>query len=480
MTCTRGFNFQHSYQQLPQDLWAEVYPEPVAAPQLLLYNSSLAHELGLPDMDARQAAQYFSGNQLLPGSHPLAQAYAGHQFGYPTMLGDGRAVLLGEQITPAGKRFDIQLKGAGRTPFSRGGDGRAALGPMLREYLVSEALTALGIPSTRGLAVVTTGESVQREQPLPGAILTRVASSHIRIGSFQYAAWHSNKDLLPALLEYTIARHDPELSDAEQPALALLEAVMDRQIALVVHWLRVGFIHGVMNTDNMALSGETIDYGPCAFMDEYDPATVFSSIDRRGRYAYYNQPGIVQWNLERLAESLLPMIDTNTEQAVAQAEAVLAHFAPRLADRRLQMMKAKLGLTGEAPEDQSLIDEWLALLHAQRMDYTNAHRALMQPQLPASAPYHTERFQHWHQNWRQRFEAGGTRAREQMRDSNPVIIPRNHLVNRALEQAEAGDMNAFHALHQALTTPYQEGDPNDFFRQPPSEEERVLHTFCGT
>lgn len=471
------FHFEHSYQNLPAELFAPVRPTRVAKPKLLLYNATLAEKLGLPAMDTALAALYLSGNQSIPRAKPIAQAYAGHQFGHATMLGDGRAILLGEQITPAGQRVDIQLKGAGPTPFSRRGDGRATLGSVLREYLISEAMAALGIPTTRSLAVVATGEAVHRPQAHPGAVLTRVSSSHLRVGTFQYAAWHPQKALLPALVKYTITRHYPDTAHAENPALALLDAVMEQQIKTVVHWFRVGFIHGVMNTDNCTISGETLDYGPCAFMDTYHPHTVFSSIDHQGRYAFGQQASITQWNLERLAEALLPDIHPQEDQAIKLASAVLDNFSPRFTQQWLDMMHAKLGLT---TTENTLVDDWLTLLQQQQMDYTNTHRALMQPQLPNDPEYHTAAFQTWWQRWLPLFKAGGEQARELMQAANPSVIPRNHKVNQALKDAENGNMDTFNALSEALSTPYQERPPEDEFILPPQKHEVVKHTFCGT
>ncbi len=476
----RGFRFDNSYHQLPDALFMEQSPLPVSAPELLQLNVPLAEALGLDVAQLQaQGADWFSGNQLIPGSQPLSQAYAGHQFGQPTMLGDGRAVLLGEHLTPLGKRYDIQLKGAGRTPFSRGGDGRAVLGPMLREYLVSEAMAALGVPTSRSLAVVTSGEKVQRERPMPGAILTRVAASHIRVGTFQYAAWHDDKRLLKQLFDYTVERHYPQVKEADNPALALLEAVMDKQIALVIHWLRVGFIHGVMNTDNVMISGETLDYGPCAFMDTYHPATVFSSIDRQGRYAFAAQPGITQWNLSRFAESLLTLIDEDEDRAIELASDLLEGCMPRFGKAFHRMMKDKLGLTADKPGDEQLVKDWLALLQQQKMDYTNAHRALMAPHLPDETAYHTEAFTAWYERWHPRNRRSLGLSRKMMKAANPAVIPRNHLVNQALEAAEAGDMMPFKTLLRVLETPYQQPEDERFTRLPAPGEE-VKYTFCGT
>src|SRR4051812_30580691 len=368
-----GWRLEHSYAQLPQLFYSDVRPTPVAEPRLVIFNRALADELGLDAaaLDSPAGAGIFAGNALPEGARPIAQAYAGHQFGHFTTLGDGRAILLGEQITPLGGRRDIQLKGSGRTPYSRGGDGRAALGPMLREYIISEAMHALGIPTTRSLAVVSTGEPVYRDTALDGAVLTRIAASHIRVGTMQWAAAHRDHDALRALSDYTRARHYPQLADAPGSHLALLDAIIDAQARLIARWQLVGFIHGVMNTDNMALSGETIDYGPCAFMDAFDPETVFSSIDHGGRYAYGNQPRIAQWNLARLAEALLPLIDEDAQRAADAATAVLDGFPARYGAHWRAGMQVKL-----AVDDDALIDDFVQLMRAERADHTATFRTL--------------------------------------------------------------------------------------------------------
>ncbi len=484
------FHFDNSYARLPEVLFAHCSPTPVADPRLLLLNGVLAAELGLDvaALNSKDGAAVLSGNVLPEGAEPIAQAYAGHQFGFPTMLGDGRAVLLGEQITASGQRRDIQLKGGGRTPFSRGGDGRAALAPMLREYLISEAMHALGIATTRSLAVLATGEPVYRESALPGAILVRTAASHLRVGTFQYAAGQDDKALLETLVDYALERHFPGLQDpdsqgADNPALALLDAVMERQVALVVSWMRVGFIHGVMNTDNVTLSGDTIDYGPCAFMDAYDPATVFSSIDHQGRYAYGNQPVIAQWNLARFAETLLPLIDADKERAVALANQRIEDFATRYERQWLAMMRAKLGLFDEHPQDAALVTELLGWMQRRRMDYTNTFRDLIGGGRPAGVDGDDE-FHDWQQRWRQRLtrqprtEADGY---ELMRRNNPAIIPRNHQVERVLQAAAVeGDRKPIAAFVEALAAPYRDRAADDPYRQPPNADEEVQQTFCGT
>jgi len=485
-----GFQFDNSYARLPDTLFARCAPQPVPAPKLALFNSALAAQLGLDAtaLNSPSGAALLGGNHTVPGGDPLAQAYAGHQFGNPTMLGDGRAILLGEQLTPDGQRRDIQLKGAGRTPFSRGGDGRAALGPMLREYIISEAMHALQVPTTRALAVVDTGENVARESALPGAILTRVAASHLRVGTFQYAAGRGDKDLLAALVDYTLERHYPGRRDADIPALALLDAVIDRQIALVTDWARVGFIHGVMNTDNVTLSGETIDYGPCAFMDHYHPDTVFSSIDRQGRYAFGNQPMITQWNLARFAETLIPLIDEDDDTAVAKAEALIKSYTERYAASWLAMMRKKLGLFSDDEADNqtdaALATDLLDWMQHHDADYTNTFRDLIGGTALEDALYQDQAFLDWHQRWRTRLDRNRKPESASwclMRHTNPALIPRNHQVEAALDAAvDAADLGPAKALLAALAAPYEDRDSDDPYRQPPQPGEKVLNTFCGT
>ena len=479
-----GFNFDNSYGNLPDALYKHVDPVPVSAPEIIVLNTELATELGLEvtALSAAEQAALFAGNTVPAGAEPLAQAYAGHQFGHFTVLGDGRAVLWGEHITPNGRRVDIQFKGSGRTPYSRGGDGRAAQGPMLREYLISEALYALGIPSTRSLAVAATGEKVVRDGFVPGAILTRVASSHIRVGTFEFAA-RQDQETTEALLHYTIERHYPALKNADNPALALLEAVMRHQIDLVVHWMRVGFIHGVMNTDNMALSGESIDYGPCAFMDHYDPATVFSSIDQQGRYAYANQPGIAQWNLARLAETLLPFIHSDVNKAIEKAEALINTFESIYHDKWLNMMRSKLGLYGHQDGDEVLIRDLLDWMHTRQADFTNTFLDLAQVGKPEGQLYDREDFTAWYNRWQRRLEQNDKSldaSLELMQATNPAVIPRNHNVEAALQAADSGQMKPFNDLLEALKKPYQNREALKPYQQPPKLHERVYQTFCGT
>ncbi|GBG13598.1 UPF0061 protein [Novimethylophilus kurashikiensis] len=475
------WNFDNTYAQLPPTFYFKQNASQVAAPHMAVFNRELANQLGL---DAEQLADdagtpIFSGNANPEGAEPLAQAYAGHQFGNFTMLGDGRALLLGEQVTPDGRRFDIQLKGSGQTPFSRRGDGKAALGPMLREYLISEAMHGLGIPTTRSLAVVLTGEPVYRDEVLPGAVLTRVAASHIRVGTFQYAAMRG-QETVKTLADYTIARHYPELQNTENPYLALLEAVIDRQAALVTKWMHAGFIHGVMNTDNMAISGETIDYGPCAFMDAFDRNTVFSSIDSQGRYAYGNQPPIAQWNLTRFAETLLPLIHDDIDQAVSLAEAAIIAFIDKYDRLWLAGMRAKLGLLDEAAHDKALADDLLALMQRHQFDYTNTFRQLAETQ---TLPGDEAEIREWLSRWQQRFNAQPAPLPKRiaaMHSASPAVIPRNHLVEAALEAAvRDNDFAPFHNLLAVLATPFDA--PNDeSYRQPAPPSIYSYQTFCGT
>ena len=490
----QGPTLSSSYARLPESFFARLDPTPVADPRLIRFNSELAEELGLRlgGVDASELAAIFSGNALPPGAEPLAMAYAGHQFGhFVPQLGDGRAILLGEVANAAGSRSDIQLKGSGRTPYSRGGDGRAALGPVLREYLVSEAMHALGIPATRALAAVTTGEQVRRDGLLPGAILTRVAASHVRVGTFEYFAARGDIEATRRLADYVIARHYPAAQEAARPYLALLAAVSERQAALVARWLHVGFIHGVMNTDNMAVSGETIDFGPCAFLDGYDPQTVFSSIDRSGRYAYANQPLAAEWNLARFAETLLPLVAGSREEVVEQATEVVAAFAGHFAARWLEGMRAKLGLVGAADGDRELAAALLDAMHRNQADFTLTFRRLCDAAADGGADSGVRAlfadpgaFDAWAVTWRTRLErdprAPAARAAA-MRAVNPAVIPRNHRVEQVIVAAvERQDFARFAELSLALARPYDEPGAVAAFADPPQPGERVLRTFCGT
>ena len=479
-----GWRFDNSYSRLSEVLFASAKPGPAREPRVAILNEGLAAELGLDlrRMSPDAAAKLFTGQELPEGSQPIAQAYAGHQFGGFTMLGDGRAILLGEHRTPSGRLVDIQLKGAGLTRFSRGGDGRAALGPMLREYIISEAMFALGIPTTRSLAVVTTGEPVYRTSALRGAILTRVAASHIRVGTFQYLAARQDTTNLRALADYAIDRHYPELIDTSPKYLEFFRAVMDRQASLIARWQLVGFIHGVMNTDNMAISGETLDYGPCAFMDTYDPNTVFSSIDSQGRYSYANQPAIAQWNLARLAEALLPLFDANQTQAVEMASASVARFGARFDHHWLAGMRAKLGLVTADDADSELAQGLLGWMHDAGADFTNTFRQLsvagaMDTPLP-DGPAET-----WRRRWLARLARESRPAvavAAHMQQHNAAIIPRNHKVEEALAAAERGDLSALHALLDALSSPYDHTRARPDFTAPPHSGGRPYRTFCGT
>jgi serine/tyrosine/threonine adenylyltransferase len=484
---------QHTYSALPSRFYARVAPTPVKDPQLIVFNSRLAEALDFdPAVLEREGAAWFSGNQTPDDADPIAMAYAGHQFGnFVPQLGDGRAILLGERVGRDGVRRDIQLKGSGRTPFSRNGDGRAALGPMLREYLISEAMHALGVPTTRSLAVVTTGEQVVREDLLPGAVLTRVAASHIRVGTFEYFAARNDCEAVSLLLDYVITRHFPETRGADVPALAVLEAVAQRQAALIADWMSVGFIHGVMNTDNMAVSGETIDYGPCAFMDNYDTNTVFSSIDRGGRYAYGNQPTIAQWDLARLAETLLPLIDSDQGKAVELATAVVRDFIPVFNARLLTRMRRKIGLASEGESDGELVRTLLATMQSAGADFTLTFRRLARcAEEPADDASLLELFASssgiadWLRRWRERLASKPQNAAERaanMRRVNPAFIPRNHRVEAALEAASThGDFGPFLRLLKILEHPYVDQPGCGEFEQPPAAGERVHRTFCGT
>ncbi len=476
--------FQYTYTRLPADLWVRIDPEPAPAPSLVVWNERLAEGLGIDRWagDGETQAAVFSGRELPPGARPIAQAYAGHQFGHFNLLGDGRAVLLGEWVTPTGERVDIQLKGSGRTPFSRRGDGRAALGPMLREFIVSEGMAALGIPTTRSLAVVRTGEPVLRERPLPGAALTRVAQSHIRVGTFEWAVrTRSSAETVRALADYVIQRHYPEVADAENPYLALLQAVIARQAVLVSQWLQVGFIHGVMNSDNMSIAGETIDYGPCAFMDVYHPDTVFSSIDSDGRYAYANQPTMALWNLTRFAETLLPLLAAEMEQAKVLAQDALGAFNDLIQRDWRHGMGRKLGLEAASPDDEALIHDLLTLMADQQADFTLTFRQLAH-WLRGDVAFEPA-WEGWLARWRQRLEQQGVPLEviaAQMDGVNPAVIPRNHHVEQVLAAAEAGDLAPLHALWAALRDPWVETEENARWRQPPKPHERVTQTFCGT
>jgi serine/tyrosine/threonine adenylyltransferase len=481
---TIGWHFDNTYSKLSETFKEEIKPIPVKNPELVILNEQLAKELNLDfsNISQQDLSKLFSGNILPEGSHSIAQAYAGHQFGHFTMLGDGRAVLIGEHLSNKNQRFDIQFKGSGRTSFSRRGDGRAALGPMLREYIISEAMHALNIPTTRSLAVVKTGENVIRDQFLPGAILTRVAASHIRVGTFQYIAAKQNLEELEILVNFTIDRHYPNLKKSKNKALDLLNVLIDKQSELVVNWMRVGFIHGVMNTDNMAISGETIDYGPCAFMDHYDPQTVFSSIDEYGRYAYDNQPKIAKWNLARFAECLIPLIDKDEETAVKLATDAINNFENIYETRWLNMMRDKLGLFGEVKNDKKLILDLLDWMKINKADFTNTFCYLMNIKLGKNKIYLNQEFTNWLELWHKRVNLNNLNNKhlELMKSVNPIVIPRNHKVEEALKTASEGNIKRFNDFLKILQTPYENKSNILDFQNPAPITNEKYQTFCGT
>jgi len=478
-----GWHFDHSYIKLPKDFFVKQPPIKVLNPKLILFNEPLLKSLGLDkeSLSLEVWTNIFSGNEIPEKAYPIAQAYAGHQFGHFTLLGDGRAVLLGEQISPDSERFDIQFKGSGQTPYSRRGDGRAALGPMLREYIISEAMHALNIPTTRSLAVTATGESVMREEVLPGAILTRIAKSHIRVGTFQFVSTLNDVNKLKILADYTIDRHYSECKEEANPYLAFLNAAISRQAILVSQWMHVGFIHGVMNTDNMSISGETIDYGPCAFMDRYHPETVFSSIDRQGRYAYCNQAPIAQWNLARFAETLLPLIDQNKDKSIQLASQSVNGFSDQFQMAWLKGMRQKLGLFDEGPSDIDLINELLILMQKNKADYTLTFRHLSSNAILNDTIFEDESFKAWYKKWLNRIQKqkeGEERSRLMMLRHNPVVIPRNYLVEKALSLAvQDQDYRFLNDFIAALKKPYED---SKVFSEPPLEEDKSYQTFCGT
>ena len=480
---TIGWHFDNTYSRLSNTFKEDIKPTPVNDPELLILNNELAKDLRLDfsKKDKKYLSQLFSGNSLPEETNTIAQAYAGHQFGHFTMLGDGRAVLLGEHLVNQKDRFDIQFKGSGRTSFSRGGDGRAVLGPMLREYIISEAINALKIPTTRSLAVVKTGEKVVRENLLFGAILTRVASSHIRVGTFQYIAAKQNIDELNILIDYTINRHYPEIKLSKNKVLDLLNLVMERQCQLVVDWMRVGFIHGVMNTDNVAISGETIDYGPCAFMDHYSPKTVFSSIDKLGRYSFANQPPIIKWNLSRFAECLIPLIDKNEDTAIKIANEIIENFEKIYKKKWLNMMRDKLGLFGEDTNDGELIRNLLSWMENNKADYTNTFCYLMNIKLNDSEIYNDKDFINWLYIWKKRSLMNNNSKKKQlhiMRNVNPSVIPRNHKVEEALAAANEGNLKVMNKLLSVLSKPYDDQKGIEEYQSPSGNKE--YQTFCGT
>ena len=478
-----NWNFDNSYSRLSDAFKEHIKPVAVKKPELVIINESLAKELDLDltKITKDKLSSLFTGNTLPEGSNTIAQAYAGHQFGHFTMLGDGRAVLLGEHLVNNDNRFDIQFKGSGRTSFSRGGDGRAALGPMLREYIISEAIHSLNIPTTRSLAVVKTGEKVVRENLLQGAILTRVASSHLRVGTFQYIAATQNIENLNTLVDYTINRHYPEINTSNSKALDLLNLVMEKQCQLVINWMRVGFIHGVMNTDNMAISGETIDYGPCAFMDHYDPKTVFSSIDKFGRYAFSNQPPITKWNLARFAECLIPLIDKDEDTAIKLATDLIDNFQNIYEDKWLNMIRDKLGLFGEEKNDKKLINDLFNWMEKNKADYTNTFCHLMG--INSDEVYKNVEFVNWKNEWKKRSELNNSTKEKQiklMKKNNPTVIPRNHKVEEALAEADKGSLDKMKKLLAILKNPYDNQNNIQEYQTPAPSNNEKYQTFCGT
>lgn len=481
-----GWNLENTYANLPAKLYTKLHPTAVSAPRFIVFNETLAHSLGLNPqaLKTEEGLAVFAGNQIPEGSICIAQAYAGHQYGHFTMLGDGRALLLGEQITPKGERFDIQLKGSGVTPYSRRGDGRAALGPMLREYIISEAMFELGIETTRSLAVVSTGEPVFREILLPGAVLTRVSSSHIRVGTFQFISRWGTIEELRSLADYTLKRHFPEVTQEGNPYQSLLREVIHRQAKLISKWQLVGFIHGVMNTDNMVVSGETIDYGPCAFMDTYDPNTVFSSIDTGGRYAYGNQVNMAAWDLARLAEALLPLLSEDPEDAVSLAQKEVSNFIEIFQGYWMKGMRSKLGLFNEETEDENLIQDLFILMEKHRADFTNTFRSLTLNRISGTALFESGEFAQWKERWQTRLDRQ-KETNEQivqlMKTSNPSVIPRNHRVEEALSAAVNNeDYSVMERLVNVLRNPYAYTDAQEEYATVPEVSDCMYRTFCGT
>ncbi|WP_310602341.1 protein adenylyltransferase SelO [Anaerosporobacter sp.] len=481
-----AIKLENTYATLPEAFYTKQYPSKVPSPKLVIWNNLLGEELGenLDFLKQKQGIEILAGNRIVEGTTPIAQAYAGHQFGHFTMLGDGRAVLLGEYVTGKGERFDIQLKGSGRTPYSRGGDGKAALGPMLREYIISEAMNALGIPTTRSLAVLMTGEGVVREAVLPGAILVRIAKSHIRVGTFEYANQFRNKEELKALADYTWNRHFKENQEQEQPYVSLLQEVVKRQAKLIAQWQLVGFIHGVMNTDNMAISGETIDYGPCAFMNRYDPDTVFSSIDMSGRYSYQNQPKMASWDLARFAESLLPLLADTGEEAIKIVQEEIDKFPEIYHAFWLEGMREKLGLFHLVDGDNALIEELLRIMFECHADYTNTFRDLTLGVKSSSQFADSEAFEQWYQLWQKRRENQQESLEESkalMESKNPTVIPRNESVEDALKQAvENQDYSAVESLVSLLRNPFDYSNREVFYEMPSDFSDCGYKTYCGT
>jgi len=486
MIVETGLNLENSYAELPKIFFNTQSPSHVPSPKLVVLNYPVITSLGLnaQALQSTDGVDILAGNRIPEGAVPIAQAYAGHQFGHFTMLGDGRAVLIGEHITPLGERFDIQLKGSGRTPYSRGGDGKASLGPMLREHIISEAMYGLGVPTTRSLAVVSTGEDVIREQVLPGAILARIARSHIRVGTFQFIANWGTTEEVKALADYALNRHFKKEEYEGNPYLYLLNKVIRSQAELISKWQLVGFIHGVMNTDNMAIGGETIDYGPCAFMDVYDPSTVFSSIDTGGRYAYGNQPKIGAWNLARFAETLLPLLDENVDRAVETAQGAISKYNDLYNEYWYTGMRAKLGIFNAEEDDEKLIQSLLNMMKRFKADYTNTFRNLTLGNLSDMEMFESEEFKKWYELWQERLTRQGKSkedVKQLMEKSNPVVIPRNHRVEEALETAvKNNDYSVMQSLLDALKNPYNYSNINEYYSELPRTTSCPYKTYCGT
>lgn len=480
-----GFNLDNTYLKLPKVFFSKIDLNKVSDPKLLILNESLVDYLGLNSkfLKSEEGIKILSGSEYIEGGAFIAQAYAGHQFGHFTMLGDGRALLIGEQITPSGKRYDIQLKGSGKTPYSRGGDGRAVLGPMIREYIISEAMHNLKIPTTRSLAVVKTGEKVYRENIKEGAILTRIASSHIRFGTFQYISEFGTKDQLKELADYTIKRHYPNIEDNENKYINLLEEVMKVQANLVSKWQSVGFIHGVMNTDNMSICGETIDYGPCAFMDTYNPDTVFSSIDVSGRYAYKNQPNMVGWNLCRFAESLLPLLHENQKEAIDIAQNTISKYSEIYYRNFMQIMRAKLGIFNEEVLDKAIIEDLLSMMEKYKEDYTNTFASLTANENMDKGMFVSDEFKHWYSTWQERLKRQPKDIKDVydlMKQYNPYVIPRNHRVEEAIDAADKGDLSVMKKLLDILSNPYDYSTNQKEYTKLPASSSCNYKTYCGT
>ena len=475
------FLIKKSYTKLPSKFYSKQLPEKVINPQTIYFNSNLALDLGLDFLSETEILEYFSGNRIPEEAMPISQAYAGHQFGNFTMLGDGRAVLLGEQISPQNIRYDVQLKGSGRTPYSRQGDGRATLSSVLREYIISEAMYYLGIPTTRSLAIIQTGEKVYRNETHNGGILTRISSSHIRVGTFEFASRFCSKDDLEIFTKYVIDRHYPQIVNTDNPALELLESIMVKQIDLIVDWMRVGFIHGVMNTDNMSISGETIDYGPCAFMNAYNPNTVFSSIDKNGRYSFGNQPKIAYWNLIILANALIPIISDNQEKSIELVTEKLNKFSTIFSNSWYNMMYKKLGISKPIESDKNLVDSLLELINNKKADYTNTFAALTLNTVSNDSLFTSNEFKEWKKQWKSRIYSSNNTgdSLKLMQTQNPLVIPRNHLVELALENSKNGNYDECNNLIELISKPYNYQSKYEFQVVPEGYDDSYK-TFCGT